>query len=127
MRQWFLNVLVGLLEKIVNTDLACFYENTYESRIRIPLWLTISVIGRFSPRDHLPLDRGKVGLNIHAWAFYGTVYRIKSGFRSEFYSNRRLSECRNIHFIMRVTGRIDKISKCFQRSKEILTFDYLSN
>jgi hypothetical protein len=35
------------------------------SRIQILLRLTISVIGQFSPHDHLLLDRGKVGLNIH--------------------------------------------------------------
>jgi hypothetical protein len=33
------------------------------SWIKILLRLTISAIGQFFPRDHLLLDRGKVGLN----------------------------------------------------------------
>ena len=74
-------------------------ENCTESRIRILLRLTISVIGWFSSRDHLALDKGKVGLNIHVmWAVYGTNFRITDGFRIMFYSNKRLSECRNNHF-----------------------------
>jgi hypothetical protein len=72
MRQWFLNFLVGLLRKILNTKILIASMKTLMnsetftvSRIKILLRLTISVIGQFSPRDHLLLDRGKVGLNTH--------------------------------------------------------------
>jgi hypothetical protein len=53
-----------------------------ESRIRILLRLIISVIGRFSPRDHLSLDRTKVGLNINAM----------DGLRNNFQNHSRVSD-----------------------------------
>ncbi len=69
MRQWILKFLVGLLRKILKTKILIASmkalansETCTVSRIKILLRLTISVIGQFSPRDHLLLDRGKVGL-----------------------------------------------------------------
>jgi hypothetical protein len=72
MRQWFLNFLVYLLRKILKTKILIASMKTLTnsetctvSRIKILLRLTNSVIGQFSPRDHLLLDRGKVGLKTH--------------------------------------------------------------
>jgi hypothetical protein len=69
MRQWFFNILVGLLKKVLNTNILLASVKTFknsetctESRIRIIPRLTISVIGQF-------------------W--------------SKFYSNRRFFVCRN--------------------------------
>jgi hypothetical protein len=66
MRQWFLNFLVALFRKILNTKILIAFMKTLTnsetrtlSRIKILLRLTISVIGQFSPRDHLLLDREK--------------------------------------------------------------------
>jgi hypothetical protein len=76
-------------ENIKYKDFACFYETLtisetfIESRIRILLRLAISVIGRFSPRDQLLLDMGKVGRNLlyMLWAVYGAIFWITPGFR----------------------------------------------
>jgi hypothetical protein len=49
-------LFVGLVEENINyKDVACFYEN----RKLHQNYLTISVICRFSPHDHLSLDTGK--------------------------------------------------------------------
>ncbi len=103
MRQWFLNFLVRILRKILKTKILIASMKTLTnsetctiSRIKILLRLTISVIGQFSPRYHLLLDRGKVGLNTH----------VTGGFLNATASS-----------LKRVTGRIFKISKCFYRSK----------
>jgi len=50
---------------LASTKTLMNFEICTESRIRILLRLSISVIGQFSPRDHLSLDRAKVGLNMH--------------------------------------------------------------
>jgi len=72
MRQWFLNFFGSLLKKILIKMILLASMKTLtnteactESRHRILPRLTICVIGWFPPRDHLSLDRGKVGLNIH--------------------------------------------------------------
>ena len=52
-------VLLASLKTLRNT------ETCTENRDRILLRLTISVIGWFSLRDHLSLDRGKVSLKKH--------------------------------------------------------------
>ncbi len=72
MHQWFLNFLVGLLKKILNTKILIASmkklmnsETFTVSRIKFLLRITISAIRQFSPRYHLLLDRGKVGLNTH--------------------------------------------------------------
>ena len=100
MRQWFLNFLVRILRKILKTKILIASMKTLTnsetctiSRIKILLRLTISVIGQFSPRYHLLLDRGKVGLNTHVMGGYRTIFRITAGLRSKFHSNRRVSEC----------------------------------
>jgi hypothetical protein len=102
MPQWFLNFLVRILRKILKTKILIASMKTLTnsetctiSRIKILLRLTISVIGQFSPRYHLLLDRGKVGLNTHVMGGYRTIFRITAGFRSKFHSNRRVSECHN--------------------------------
>jgi hypothetical protein len=67
-------------ENIKYKDFDSFYENTSEtcsiSQIKILFRLMISVFGQFSPRDHLLLDRGKVGLNTH--------YTCHGGFTEQF-------------------------------------------
>jgi hypothetical protein len=100
MRQWFLHFLVGLLRKILNTKILIasmktlnYSETCTVKRIKVLLWLMISVIGQVSPRDHLLLDRGKVGLNSHVGRV--TIFRITAGFRSKFHSNAWVSECCN--------------------------------
>jgi hypothetical protein len=64
--RWFINCLVGLLKKILNTKILLASTKTLtnsetctKSSIRILLRLTVSVIGQFSPRDHHSLGRGK--------------------------------------------------------------------
>jgi hypothetical protein len=70
MCQWFfklfgwpveenIKILIASMKTLTNS------ETCTVGRIKILLRLTISVIGQFSPRDHLLLDRGKVGLNTH--------------------------------------------------------------
>jgi hypothetical protein len=89
MRQWgFLNILVGLLKKVLNTNILLASVKTFknsetftESRIRIIPRLTISVNS-------------------------GASFTVTDGFLIASTS-----------FLKRVTGRIFKISKCFQRSK----------
>jgi hypothetical protein len=72
MRQWFLNFLVDLLKKILFTKILIASMKTLTnsetctvSRIKIFLRHTISVIGQFSPCDHLLLEQGNVTLNTH--------------------------------------------------------------
>ncbi len=67
-------------------------ETCSESLIRILLRLTISVIGRFSPLDHLSLDKAKEGLNKHVTEQFS---EFTTGFQSKYYNKKRLSECRN--------------------------------
>ncbi len=68
MRHWFLNFFGSLLKKILNKKILLAsirtltnIETCNESRHRILILarLTITVIGWFSPLDHLSLDRGK--------------------------------------------------------------------
>jgi hypothetical protein len=58
------------------------YETLIVSRIKILLRITISVNGKFSPRNHLLLDRGKVGLNTH----------VMGGLRNIFLNHSRVPE-----------------------------------
>ncbi len=53
------DILIASMKTLTNS------ETCTVSRVKILLRLTISVIGQSSPRDHLSLDRGKVGLNTH--------------------------------------------------------------
>jgi hypothetical protein len=67
-----------------------------------------------------------VGLNIQyiSWAVYRTIFRIIAGFWSKFYSNGRLSECRNKLF---EEGHWIFIITVFKEVCKNLAFDFLSN
>jgi hypothetical protein len=84
MRQRFLNFVGIRSNKMLNKKILLASMNTEtctESRHRILARLTISVIGWFSPRDHLSLDKGKVGLNIH----------VMGGLRNDFQNHIRVT------------------------------------
>jgi hypothetical protein len=119
--QWFLNVFGSTLKKLLNKKILLAFMKTImkimntetftESRHRIFPRLTLSVTGWFSLRDHLSLDRGKVGNlrsifqnNMHPG--YGASFTVTGGFLNAATSS-----------LKRVTEGIFKISKCFQRSK----------
>jgi hypothetical protein len=126
---------LGLLRKIIKTKILIASVKTLTnsetctlSRIKILPRLTISVIGQFFPRDHLLLDRGKVGLNMYTCHGRFTEQFLESGASFTLtivggFLNAAASS------LKRVTGRIFKISKCFQRSnyRKNLAFDFLSN
>jgi hypothetical protein len=61
-----------------------------------------------------------------SWAVYGTVFRITAGYRSMFYSDRRLSERRN-NTLKRANARIFKLASVFKEARKNLAFDYLGN
>jgi hypothetical protein len=89
MRYSFFTIFAGLLKKILNTKILLASMKTHtnsetctESRITVLLRLTISVIGQFSPRNPLLLDRRKVGRFKH---FMG-------GLRNNFQNHRRVLE-----------------------------------
>jgi hypothetical protein len=89
MRQWFLTFFGSLLKKIflkkillASLKTLTKNETRPESGHRSLSRLTISVIGWFSTRDHLSLDRGKVGLNIH----------VMGGLRNNFQNHIRVTE-----------------------------------
>jgi hypothetical protein len=97
MRQWFFNILVGLLKKVLNTNifLASFKivknsETCTESRIRIIPRLTISVIGQFPPVITSHWAGEKLVKICHGWSTEQFFRALAS-----FYSNRRVSVCHN--------------------------------
>jgi hypothetical protein len=92
------------------------------SRITVLLRHTISVIGRFSPRDPLLLDRRKVGRNIHTEQFSES----QAGSGASFTVTGRFLNAATSS-LKRVIGRTFKISKCFKEASKNLGFDFLSN
>jgi hypothetical protein len=73
--------------------------NSTCTRSRIRIFLLLPIIGQFFSRDQLSLERGKIGLNIGFMGGGGgvdeTIFNITAGFKSKFYSNRRVSEYSN--------------------------------
>jgi hypothetical protein len=85
-----LNFLVRLLKKILNTKILLASmealmnsETCTESRIASDFFpaYSLSLVG-FPPRDHLSLEKAKVGLSIH----------VMGGFRNNFQNHSRISE-----------------------------------
>jgi hypothetical protein len=107
-------IFLASMKTLTNT------ETCTESRHRIILRLTISVIGWFPPRNHLLLDRGKDGLSrrfteqfSESHPGYGASFTVKGGFLNAATSS-----------LKRVTGNIFKIS-VFKEASQYFIFHFL--
>jgi hypothetical protein len=116
MRQWFLNIFGSLLKKILNKKILLL-QFKHLRILKLFPWLTITVIGWVSPRDHLSLDKEKSQPKYTCQGRFaeqfseshpgnGASFTVTDGFLYAATSSLKM-----------VTGRIFKISKWFQRSK----------
>ncbi len=134
MRQWFLNFFGSLLKKILIKMILLASMKTLtnteactESRHGILSRLTICVIGWFPPRDHLSLDRGKVGLTIHVHGRfteqfseshqgYGASFTVTGGILNAATSS-----------LKRVIRAIFKFGSVFNEASQDFIFHFLYN
>ncbi len=97
-------LFVGLLRKILNVKILIASMKRRAN----------SAIGQFSLHDHLLLDRGKVGLKYTCHGrFTEHFLESQTGSGASFTVTVFLNAATSS--LKRVTGRILKINKCFQR------------
>jgi hypothetical protein len=61
------------------------------------------------------------------WVILGTIFRITAGFRSKFYSNNGVSECRNKPIEEGYWKDFFKLVSVFKEAGKNFAFDLLSN
>jgi hypothetical protein len=62
-----------------------------------------------------------------SWVISGTIFRITAGFRSKFYSNKRVSECDNRLIEEGYWKDFLKLVSVFKEASKNFAFDLLSN
>ncbi len=98
-----------------------------ESRIRILIQISRSVIGRFSPVSRPFLDAGKIRIDLHVLCGFRNYFQDHMRFLNHFYRQRRFSEFSNKHSERGYGSDFIELVSVFIAASQNFRFDFQSS